>query len=131
MTPDNEYLRADVDGVPVVCTPAEIDVTTADQLQAVLLEATSGEERTVVVDMSRTQFCDSAGLNTVLRAHRRMAGEGRELRVVVPAGGAVPRVFKLTGLDQYLRCFARLEQALAEARKAPTPPEGMPRLGQG
>jgi anti-sigma B factor antagonist len=114
----------------VVSTPAEVDVTTTDQLQAALLEAADGGERIVVVDMSRTRFCDSAGLNTILRAHLRMAGEGRELRVVIPAAGAVPRAMKLIGMDRYLRCFPSLEQGLTPPRKATTPPEGMPRLGR-
>jgi anti-anti-sigma factor len=130
VTPDSEYLRADVNGVPVVSTPAEIDVTTVEQLHAALLEATRGGERIVVVDMSRTRFCDSAGLNTILRAYLPMIGDGRELRVVIPAAGTVPRALKLTGMDRLLRCFPSLEQALTPPRKAPTPPGGMPRLGQ-
>jgi anti-anti-sigma factor len=130
VTPDNEYLRADVNGVPVVSTPAEIDVTTADLLQAVLIEAASGDERIAVVDLSRSRFCDSAGLNTILRAHLRLAEQGRELRVVIPATGAVPRALQLIGMDRYLRCFASLEQALTQPRKAATPPEGTPRLGR-
>lgn len=114
----SEYVRANVNGVPVVSTPAEIDVTTADQLRAVLIEAANDEGPVIVVDMSRTQFCDSAGLNTVVRAHKRVVAEGRELRVVIAADGAVPRIFALTGMDRYLRCFASLEQALTQPGNA-------------
>jgi anti-sigma B factor antagonist len=100
--------------VPVVSTPAEIDVTTADQLRSVLFEATSGRQPVIVADMSRTQFCDSAGLSVVIRAHRRLLDEGRELRVVVGGDGALPRILQLTGMDRYLRCFDSLEQAVAQ-----------------
>ena len=77
-----------INGVPVVTTPAEIDITTAEKLGVVLLEATS---------------------NGYERAH----AEGSELRVVVPAGGAVARVFALTGIDRFVPCFAHPEEALA------------------
>jgi hypothetical protein len=43
------YLRKMIDGVPVMATPAEIDVTTAEQLRAVLLAATENRYRTLVV----------------------------------------------------------------------------------
>lgn len=112
--PDSGYVCEEVNGVPVVTTPAEIDVTTADRLRAVLLDASSGQHPVLIVDMSRTQFCDSYGLHTVLRAHERAVAEGRELRLVIGADGAVPRIFALTGIDRYLPCFAGLEQALAQ-----------------
>jgi hypothetical protein len=45
------YVRTDVDGVPVVITPAGIDITTADRLRAGLLDLASGGHPTVIVDM--------------------------------------------------------------------------------
>ena len=55
------YLRKMIDGVPVMATPAEIDVTTAEQLRAVLLAATENRYRTPEVDMTRTRFCEDSG----------------------------------------------------------------------
>ena len=110
---EDGYRRADDSGVPVVSTPEEIDITTAEELRAILLDATSGQDPVIVVDMSQTLFCDSAGLNTVLRAHKRVTGEGRELRVVIGADGSVSRVLSLTGVDRILHCFTSLAQALA------------------
>jgi anti-anti-sigma regulatory factor len=51
-----------INGVAVVTVtaPAEIDAITAGQVRIVLLDAGSQEQVTVVVDMSRTWFCDSA-----------------------------------------------------------------------
>ena len=93
--PDVSYLVEMIAGVPVVTPPAEIDLTTADQLQLVLLEAAAQGDATVVVDMTDTKFCDSAGLSVLARAHKRALEEGGELRLVMPAGGAVFRVFKI------------------------------------
>jgi hypothetical protein len=47
-----------INGVPVMATPAEIDITAAEQLRAVLLAATENRYRTLVVDMTCTRFCD-------------------------------------------------------------------------
>jgi anti-anti-sigma factor len=69
-------------GVPVVAAPAEIDVGNADWLRTVLLEAACRGHATFVVDMTGTQFCASAGLSVLVRAHKRAVAEGAEL----PAG---------------------------------------------
>jgi anti-anti-sigma factor len=85
------YLRRMVDGVPVVAAPAEIGITTAEQLRAVLLVAARRGGMTVVADMTRTRFCDWHALRCLVRAHARMAADGGGLRLVVPAGGAMTR----------------------------------------
>jgi anti-sigma B factor antagonist len=73
-----------VNGVPVVAAPAEIDASNADWLRAVLLEAACRGHGTFVVDMTGTQFCASAGVGALVRAHTRALAEGGELRLVIP-----------------------------------------------
>jgi anti-sigma B factor antagonist len=87
--PGIRHRRKMINGVLVVAAPAEIDIATKDQLRARLLDAISGHP-TVVVDMTRTQFCDSSGIHTLLQAHEQAVVEGGDLRLVVPADGAVP-----------------------------------------
>ena len=50
-------------GVPVVIAPDEIDITNAGALRAALLRAAARPGPALVVDMTRTRFCDSAGLH--------------------------------------------------------------------
>jgi anti-sigma B factor antagonist len=103
-------------GSPVVVAPTEIDVTTAEQLRVALLRAEGRQASTaramVVVDLTRTLFCDSVGLTVLVRAHRRAVVGGGELRLVIPAKGAVARVLGLSGLDRLIPCFGSLQQAL-------------------
>jgi anti-sigma B factor antagonist len=101
-----------INGVPVVTTPAEIDFTTAEQLRMVLLRAAARRQTTVVVDMTRTRFCDSAGLAVLVRAHRRALAEGGELRLAIPADGAIARILAITRLDSVIPLFGSLEEAL-------------------
>jgi anti-anti-sigma factor len=112
---DVRYLRKMIDGVPVVAAPAEIDVTGVAQLRAVLLDSAARGHDTIVVDMAGTAVCDSSGLQTLPRAHKRAVSEGGRLRLVVPQDGAVCRVLDLTGLGLFLPCFSSLAQALAPA----------------
>ena len=68
--PDTSFSVEMVSGVPVVVTPAEIDITNADRLRAALLEAAGRRPEGYVVDMSRTQFCDTAGIHALVLAHQ-------------------------------------------------------------
>ena len=65
----------------------------------------------VVVDMSRTRFCDSSGLNALVAADRRARAEGGEVRLVV-TGESVIRIVELTGVDRVIPIYASLEEAL-------------------
>jgi anti-sigma B factor antagonist len=109
-----------VGGVPVVAAPEEIDASNADWLRAVLLEAACRGHGTFVVDMTRTQFCDSSGLGVLVRAHNRAVAEGGELRLVIPASAMVLRVFALTGIDRLIPNFPSLGEALEPAPASPT-----------
>jgi anti-sigma B factor antagonist len=110
-----------VEGVPVVTAPEEIDLANAAGLQAALLEAARPElarpelaepgRALVVVDMSRTRFCDSAGLNALVGAARQARAEGGEVRLVV-GGASVARIVALTGVDRVIPIYASLEDAL-------------------
>jgi len=102
-----------INGIPVVTAPAEIDIITAGQLRTVLLHSVAHGQATIVVDMTGTTFCDSAGFSVLVRAHKQTLAEGGGLRLVIPADSAVARSFTLTGLDRVIPRFASLDHALA------------------
>jgi len=114
-----------VSGVPVVTAPEEIDITNAAGLRAALLEAAAHGSRTLVVDMAQTQFCDSAGLNVLVRAHKRAQADRGEVLLVI-CTAAVLRIFAVTGIDHLIPTFPTLEHALAPAPAVPdfTSPPG-------
>ena len=121
-----------VSGVPVVTAPEEIDITNAAGLRAALLEAAAHGSRTLVVDMAQTQFCDSAGLNVLVRAHKRAQADGGKLLLVI-CTAAVLRIFAVTGIDHLIPTFPTLEHALAPAPAVPdfTSPPGALAAGPG
>jgi anti-sigma B factor antagonist len=120
--PATGYSIQITDGVPVITAPAEIDISTAAELQAVLSDWRTRGHATVVVDMTGTRFCDSAGLTELVQAHRQAVAEGGGLRLVIAADGAVLRIFTLIGVDRVIPRFASLEQALTHATAATAAP---------
>jgi len=104
-------------GVPVVAAPGEIDMTNVPGLRTALLEATALGHGTFIVDMSQTQFCDSAGMHALVWAHKQSRSEGGEMLLVIQAT-AVLRVFAITGVDRLIPSFPNLEEALAQVPAA-------------
>jgi anti-sigma B factor antagonist len=112
--PDVSSPSGVISAVPVVTAPEELDITTAYRLRSALTAATRGHA-TVVVDLTRTYACDTAGLHVLVRAHRRALAHGGELLLVVP-GPDVRRLFAITGLDRVVRLVASLDEALAQTQ---------------
>ena len=101
-----------VSGVPVVVTPEEIDISNAGLLRSALLEAGADGSRDLVVDMSSTLFCDSSGLNVLVRAHQQAEARGGQVCLVM-SGAGVLRILTVTGVDRVIPIFGSLEDALA------------------
>jgi anti-sigma B factor antagonist len=105
-----------VDGVPVVKAAVEVDATNAQDLRSAILAAISTSTERLIVDMSDTGFCDSTGLNVLVRAHKRLEEAGGEL-LLVATEPTLLRIFKVTGMDTMFHLFASLDEALVAASK--------------
>jgi anti-sigma B factor antagonist len=111
---DGGYPVEMIADTPVVTAPAELDITSAERLRTVLISAAAAGHTTVVVDMTRTQFCDSSGLGVLIRAHKQALEAGGELRLVMPEDGAVFRIFTMTSLYRFIPHFGSLPEALLQ-----------------
>jgi anti-sigma B factor antagonist len=119
--PDAGFPVETTSGIPVVVTPEEIDITNAPRLRGVLLEAAAMSRGTLVVDMSQTHFCDTAGIHALVSAYKRAQAERGEVLLVITAP-AVLRIFAITGLDNVIPHFGSLGEALAAAGIQPPYP---------
>jgi anti-anti-sigma factor len=102
------------DGLAVVTTPEEIDISNAGLLREALGFATASGQPVIVVDMSGTEFCDSTGLNVLVRALGQAGDVGSELRLVI-GGIGVRRVLTVTGVAGMFHLYETLGQALEAA----------------
>lgn len=96
----------------MVTLPTEIDVTNADAIREYLLAMVNQGAVLLVADMSKTTFCDSAGVSALVRTYRRAAASSSGLRLVVTTP-AVQRVLSITGVDRLLDIFPSVAASLA------------------
>ena len=96
----------------VVSLPAEIDITNADQVREDLLSVLNQGAALLIADLSRTTFCDSAGVSALARSFRRAEASQSDMRLVVSTL-AVQRVLALTGIDRLLDIYPSVAASLA------------------
>jgi anti-anti-sigma factor len=126
MTPRAISLVRQDDGACVVTLPGEHDLSSVDELTAVLDQAASAP--VTVVDLSDTAFIDSAVLGALISSHRTVSSAGRPWALVVGSGSgaAVRRILELTGLDAVMPVYVGLAEALASTFPAESE-SGLPR----
>jgi len=98
--------------VAVVTLPGEIDVNNADLVREDLLSVLDQGALLLVADLSKTTFCDSAGVSALVRTFRRATATAGSMRLVV-ATPAVQRVLAITGVDRLVDVFPSVAASLA------------------
>jgi anti-sigma B factor antagonist len=98
--------------VAVVTLPAEIDVTIADTVRDELLAVLDQGATLLIADLGKTEFCDSAGVSSLVRTYRRASTSGSAMRLVVGTP-AVQRVLSITGVDRLVDVFPSVAASLA------------------
>jgi anti-sigma B factor antagonist len=100
-------------GVVIAAVAGDVDISTVAQLRECLFElADSGE--TLIVDLNRVAFIDSAGLGALVGAARRAVAHGGSLHAVC-AQPPTRRLLWVTGVDRRIPLAATVEGALMSA----------------
>jgi anti-sigma B factor antagonist len=102
----------------VVAMPEEIDMANNSEVADDLMATLDQQPAVLVVDMSRTTFCDSGGVRAVVLAHRKAAASGVEVRLVI-ASPAVRQVFSIVGAERLVEMHTDLASALTPAPGRP------------
>ena len=108
-------------GPVIVPMPAEIDLANAGHVGDQLCTAANPGVTVIVADLTATQFCDSAGIRTLLYARDNVAARHAQLRLAVARSGAVRRALQAIGLQHVLPMYPTVEAALAEPPPAAGP----------
>jgi anti-sigma B factor antagonist len=104
----------------VITLPEEIDISNSERVREELLSLLNRGPAALIVDMAETTFCDSAGVNALVRAHRRATANGAEIRLVVASPG-VQRVLAITGVDRLISVYPTVAASLGEAGQPSDP----------
>lgn len=85
-------------GLVTVTLDGELDLASSPQLRGVL-HATMHAGR-VVLDLTRLDFCDAAGLRALLEVEQELTRRGARMELANPCP-MMMRVLAITGLDRY------------------------------
>ena len=110
-------------GVVVAAVAGEIDIASVAQLRERLYEL-AGNGGTLIVDLNRVTFIDSAGLGALVGTARRAAENGGSLYAVC-AQPQPRRLLWLTGVDKRIPLAATVAGALMlqeTSQGSPGPP---------
>ena len=107
-----EIVRAQ--GFPVARLAGEVDVSNVEYIEREL-DAAAGRERLFIVDLSSTDYFDSAGIRLLFSLATRLKTRRQELRVVVPPQAVVRRVLEITDFVRAVPVFESLDEATASS----------------
>ncbi len=95
-------LRSEREGVVhTICLIGELDVATADAVQAKLERVEATDASSIVLDLSDLTFMDSTGVRLLVNAEVRSRADSNRL-TLLRGRAAVQRVLELTGVDVLL-----------------------------
>ncbi len=99
--------------VVIVTVAGEIDLSTAPDLHAALTVALrDAGAGGCVADLTAVTFLGSPGLTALLNATQEAEQRREPLRIVVDSNRPVIRPIEITGLDQVLRLYHSVDEAL-------------------
>ncbi|MER8184664.1 STAS domain-containing protein [Kitasatospora sp. NPDC094015] len=96
----------------VIRPEGELDHESAGPLREALDAALDAPPARLVVDCGGLDFCDSTGLNLLLRAHATARAGGGALSLAAP-GEMVSRMLTITGVGEVFPVYPTLDEALA------------------
>jgi anti-sigma B factor antagonist len=90
----SEHRDGDPVGTVAITLAGELDLASADHLDAVIRDAEETDIGSIVVDLSEVSFIDSTGLSVLLNAKKRSDGR---FSCIPSNHDAVTRLLELTG----------------------------------
>jgi anti-anti-sigma factor len=101
------------DQVVVSTVTGEVDLSNARQICDAVGEATPNTAVGVVLDLSRVDYLDSAGIHLIYRLRENLRARGQKLMLAIPADSPVQDSLRLAGVTQHLPIAASVDAALA------------------
>lgn len=111
--PELASLSVERDGaVQIVHLSGEVDISNAGPLEEHISDAVPNDVTGLVLDLSETQYLDSAGIRMLFELAQRLAGRRQSLAVVVPPDSLVRHSLVVTELEQAVPMHDSLDAAV-------------------
>jgi anti-anti-sigma factor len=99
-------------GEVVARVTGDVDMSNAQDVGAMILDATPNEADGVVLDLSEVEFMDSAGIYVVYGIRASLHARGQLLVLVVPPSSPVHDALRLAGVKRPAEMVETVEGAL-------------------
>jgi anti-anti-sigma factor len=101
-------------GLPIAVVDGEIDASNAAEIADRLRELLTNRSAVLVVDLTRTTYLDSAGINLLFELGTELHDRQQGLHLVVPPTSPILRAISFTGLDVLVPVYATRGAALEQ-----------------
>lgn len=101
--------------VPIAVIDGEIDASNAGEIADRVRALVTNRSVVLVVDLSRTTYLNSAGINLLFELDTELRDRQLQLHLVVGPEQPIARAISLTGLDTVVPVHATREAALERA----------------
>jgi anti-sigma B factor antagonist len=99
-------------GAVVFRLDGRLDLVSAGETKACMVDTVKSGQRRLVVDMSNVDFVDSSGLGAIIGVLKAARQAGGDLRLARPTSQLIS-ILELTMLNRVLRPYETVEEALA------------------
>lgn len=114
-------LDQDTCSPPVIVTlPGQISAANAEQAAEQISAAFTPGVTTVIADLTSTACRDRAVVRHLLKAHRKAAVRGRQVRFAIRPGGLLRRITDCADIHPLLAVYPTLQHAITG--RSPEPP---------
>ena len=115
MSPLARVIDDHVDTVAVAAIDGEIDSSNVVEIGRRLRETLTNQSMALVVDLARTSYLDSAGINLLFVLSAELRQRQQCLHLAVPAASPIARMLAITGIDSAMPVHDTRDAAVAAA----------------
>ena len=96
----------------VATVAGEIDLSNTQSIRRVITQAMPNGLLVLILDLSRVDFFDSAGIQLIYQLREDLRARGQVLQLVIPSSSPTNDAFSLAGLPRHVEVLATLDDAL-------------------
>jgi anti-anti-sigma factor len=100
------------DGIQIAHISGEVDIANASTLESEIADTVSNTALGLVVNLTETDYFDSAGIRMLFELRKRLTGRRQSLRVVVPRGSVIITALLVTEVDQIIPIDETVDESL-------------------
>ena len=98
-------------GIVIITSPKRIDVNVSDELRDLISDIIEKPNYRIILDLKETEYIDSSGLGSIVARISVLRSNSGDIRLAAP-GRSVINLLKLTHLNQILKTYENVEQAV-------------------